>query len=126
MFALSSFSQAKQDQKYNDWAIELAKSVHNAFVKDQDKPRPRMCWKMNIDLTKPLTNSEGNLDPFDGYATYRILQQRSATQKNALASEIGHLEKIVKQKCELYSSDDPLDLGEALWIAHWFPNEPWS
>ena len=32
-----------------------------------------MYWKMNISLTKPEVMSEGNLDPYDGYITYKLL-----------------------------------------------------
>lgn len=29
--------------------------------------------------------------------------------------------------CRSYSSNDPLDLGEACWLAHWaLPEEPWA
>jgi hypothetical protein len=44
----------------------------------------------------------------------------------ALAKPIADMEKMVKNKYNYYGSDDPLDLGEALWIAHWYPNEEWS
>ena len=32
----------------------------------------------------------------------------------------------MKSKYQQYFSEDPLDLGEALWIAHWYPNEEWA
>ena len=25
-----------------------------------------------------------------------------------------------------YSTTDPLDIGEALWLTHWYPEEAWS
>lgn len=31
--------------------------------------------------------------------------------------------KMVNNRYKHYYSDDPLDLGEAIWISHWFPNE---
>jgi hypothetical protein len=80
---------------------------------------------MSIDLTKPQVPSEGNLDPFDGYITYRLLQQQSPI-KEVLGKEIEAMKKMVHHKYSRYSSDDPLDLGEALWITHWFPEEDWS
>jgi hypothetical protein len=55
MFCLNRMSIVRKDDKYNNWAIQLAKAVHNAFVKDQDKQRPRMFWKMNIALTVCFT-----------------------------------------------------------------------
>jgi len=84
-----------------------------------------MYWKMSIDLSKPAVLSEGNLDPYDGYITYRMLQETSADD-SILAKEIGDMKKMVEQKYALYRSDDTLDLGEALWIAHFYPTETWA
>ena len=33
---------------------------------------------------------------------------------------------MVQNKYRSYRSSDPLDLGEALWISHWSPDEPWA
>jgi hypothetical protein len=44
-----------------------------------------MHWKMSIDLRRPMVLSEGNLDPFDGLATYKLLQEPSP---HSLANEI--------------------------------------
>eukprot|EP01027_Heterolobosea_sp_BB2_P015972 GEZU01022806.1.p2 GENE.GEZU01022806.1~~GEZU01022806.1.p2 ORF type:complete len:195 (+),score=45.82 GEZU01022806.1:840-1424(+) len=59
-----------------------------------------------------------------GYMTYRILADH-APDRGVLAKEINDLQKIVNSKYMSYSSDDPLDLGEALWITHWYANEDW-
>jgi len=34
--------------------------------------------------------------------------------------------RMVKAKYARYRSNDALDLGEALWIAHWYPDEEWA
>lgn len=39
----------------------------------------RMCWKMSIDLSRPLVSSMGNLDPYDGLVTCTLLQQAADT-----------------------------------------------
>ena len=57
--ALNRMSIARNNERYNDLAIELAKSVHKHFVYDTHKARPRMYWKMSIDLSRPLVWSEG-------------------------------------------------------------------
>ena len=31
-----------------------------------------------------------------------------------------------QSKWRMYHSSDPLDLAEALWIAHWAPTEQWA
>ncbi|KAH7365559.1 hypothetical protein KP509_18G034900 [Ceratopteris richardii] len=123
MFALNRMSIARGNERYNDLAIELAKAVHSRFVYDTDKERPRMHWKMNINLTRPLVRSEGNLDPFDGYMTYRVLAEHCNGSKAVLDNEINEMWKMVQAKYRLYISGDPLDLGEALWICHWFVDE---
>lgn len=129
MFCLNRMSIATGDMKYNEQAIQLVKAAHNAFVKTSMEGKPRMVWKMSVDLQKPAVRSEGNLDPFDGYATYRILQdtaQVSSSNPSILNSEVSDMQKMVNFKYPYYQSDDPLDLGEALWITHWYPEEPWA
>jgi hypothetical protein len=125
MFALNRMSMARNTPKYNDWAVQMAKSVHPHFVYQRDSNRPRMHWKISIDMSHPVVKSEGNLDPFDGYITYKILQDH-CSDKSVLQSEISDFKKIVDSKYQYYRSDDPLDLGESLWISHWFLDEPWA
>lgn len=74
MFALARLSVASKDKKYLNWAIELAENTHDKFVYGRNTPEPHMYWKMSIDLTRPLVQSEGNLDPFDGFVTYRFTE----------------------------------------------------
>jgi len=127
MFALNRMSIIKGDQKYNNWAISLAKSVHPYFVyiKDPKSKRLGMRWKMSIDLSYPHVPSEGNLDPFDGFVTYRLLAEASK-DPNVLEKEINDMKSMVMAKYSHYQSFDALDLGEALWLSHWYPNEQWS
>lgn len=72
----------------------------------------------------PAVPSEGNLDPYDGYITYRLVDE--LTDERQLASELAEMKSMVDLKYARYRSWDPLDLGEALWITHWYPDEPWS
>jgi len=124
-FALSKMSAARGNRIYNDWAIELIQGIHDRFVYNQSSQQPHMHWKMSIDLSRPLVRSEGNLDPFDGFVTYREIQQQAGVS-TVLQNEIAVMEKMVNAKYRNYNSNDPLDLGEALWIAHFFPTEEWS
>jgi len=125
MFALNRMSLARSSQKYNEWAIQLAEAVHSKFVHAKGQNHLRMYWKMSIDLSKPHVHSEGNLDPYDGLVTYKLLRETSLN-KDILAQEIEDMTKMVNSKYLFYRSDDPLDLGEALWLAHFFPEEEWS
>ncbi len=52
---------ATKDPKYNRWAVDLIEATHPRFVYNVESNRPRMIWKMSIDLSKPAVNSEGNL-----------------------------------------------------------------
>lgn len=102
------------------------------------------------------------MDPFDGYVTYRAIQQ-VANDPEVLKPEINTFEKMVSAKYPRYRyiiifiallyvilyyhtnftflytnilflllfifhyrSSDPLDLGEALWITHMYPQEEWA
>ena len=125
MFALNRMSIAAKDKWYNDQAISLAKAIHPHFMVNRDSPRPRMFWKMSIDLRTPLVRSEGNLDPIDGYVVFNLLQRTAG--EPVLAQEISEYKKILDTKWRHYVSNDPLDLGMTLWTAHWFNTlEEWA
>ncbi|TFK49004.1 hypothetical protein OE88DRAFT_453149 [Heliocybe sulcata] len=127
MFALNRMWLISEELKYNDLAIQLARAVHPAFVVDRDSTRPRMYWKMSMDLSRPLVRSEGNLDPIDGYVVYSRLQRSGLG--NDLQEEVADYKKIVEAKWRHYGSCDPLDLGMTLWTTHWLvddPREEWA
>uniref|UniRef100_A0A914P600 Uncharacterized protein n=1 Tax=Panagrolaimus davidi TaxID=227884 RepID=A0A914P600_9BILA len=75
MFALNRMTLISKEIKYNKWGIELVQAIHWKFCSAN---KQRMFWKMSIDLSKPLVNSEGGLDTYDGLTMYLILQN---TQK---------------------------------------------
>lgn len=116
--------QVKHDQRYVRWAIDLIKAIHPRFVYRDHHDQLHMYWKMSIDLTRPTVSSEGNLDPYDGYITYRLVDELA--EEHVLEQEIVEMKSMVDQKYKRYRSSDPLDLGEALWITHWYPNEEWA
>lgn len=104
---------------WNQMAIRLMEAVHTAFVYDREKQRPRMYWKVSTGLERPLTKSEGNLDPVDGLMVCRILRAFDPMNgAEALKDEMQDYQKIVSAKWETFSSHDPLDLGMALWSIH--------
>ncbi|KAF8420250.1 hypothetical protein EV426DRAFT_634161 [Tirmania nivea] len=132
MFALNRMSVATGQEWYNAQAIILAKSIHDKFFYQRNSSRPRMYWKMSVDLTKPLAISEGNLDPIEGYLVLRLLQQ-TATEMHLgckgpeLDEELRDYKKIVDTKLPGYESSDPLDIGMTLWVAHWgCQDEDWA
>ena len=132
MYALNRLGAAAADPRYNALAVQLARAVHPAFVYDRDGPRPRMYWKVSVDLSVPLVRSEGNLDPIDGYVVYRLLQRSDGPESKVLEREIEEYRRIVETKWRGYRSDDPLDLGMTMWTSHFFGSgrgaekEEWS
>lgn len=75
---------------------------------------------MNVALTRPAVSSSGNLDSYDGLVTCTLLQRQAAALGAGvpLAAEVASLAALVEARWRAYASDDPLDLGEALWLAH--------
>jgi len=82
---------------YRRRAVELARTAHGALV---------------LDL--------GPLDPFHRYVAYRLLDA------DALASEIADLRERVEATSGSLVLRQDLALGVMLWLAHFFPDEPWS
>ncbi|KAE8383606.1 hypothetical protein BDV26DRAFT_251294 [Aspergillus bertholletiae] len=129
MFALNRLSLATGDPTYNRQAIALAKAIHPHFFIGRHLARPRMVWKMSMDLSTALVASEGNLDPVDGYVTFRLLQAAAMQmgEGEVLADEIADYKKVIGRKGKHFVTKDPLDLGMSLWTAHWFAEkEDWA
>ena len=127
VFALNRFTFVTGEKWYNEQAISMAKAILPKFMTNRNSGRPRMHWKLSMDLSKPLVASEGNLDPLDGYVTYKLLQNTCSPDSDILQDEIALFKKIVDTKVDGYSSTDTLDLGMTLWTAHWFtPEEEWA
>ena len=115
LFALGRLGQFKPS--YRERAIALVRDIHRAFV----IPGTGVLWKMKEDLSAPYPGyGLGALDAFDGYVVYRLLDER------ALAAEIGEMRELVDRDHEHLSIDQDLGLGMMLWLAHFFPEEPWA
>lgn len=132
MFALNRVSMATGNPKYNRQAVSLAKAIHPRFFVNRESSRPRMVWKMAMDLSVPLVQSEGNLDPIDGFVVFRLLQAAAvrfegAAGEGVLSEEIDDYRRVMARKGEHFVSSDPLDLGMTLWTVHWFSErEEWA
>lgn len=129
MFALNRMSKASGNIKYNRMAVELARAIHPRFFVDRSSSKPRMVWKMSMDLSSPIVSSEGNLDPIDGFVVFRILQAASieAGDGEVLTEEINDYKRVMERKGAHFVSSDLLDLGMTLWTAHWFSEkENWA
>jgi hypothetical protein len=121
-FALNQFAKATGETRYSQWAVELLEVSHRHFVALKQSAQAHMCWKISVDMTRPVVLSEGNLDPFDGLVTYKLVADTAFVmtgKETPLVREIGDMHIMVERKYRGYYSSDPLDLGEALWLAHW-------
>jgi len=97
--------------------VRLVRQIHSAFV----LPGRGVIWKMKEDLSGPYPGfGLGALDAFDGYISYRMLDEEN------LAEEIGDMSLLIaKQAPSLWITQD-LGLGMMLWMSHFYPEEDWA
>jgi hypothetical protein len=76
-FALNRLSVATGEPRWNDWAVDLCAATFPRFLHHHGG-HPHLYWKISTDMSCPLVTSEGNLDPYDGLVTYRLVQQQHA------------------------------------------------
>ena len=115
IFALEKLGRFRPE--YRKRAIEVVREIHPAFV----LPRRGVIWKMKEDLSGPYPGyGLGALDPFHGYAVYRLLDPE------ALADEIEDMRTLVEASWAELTITQDLGLGMMLWMTHFFPDEPWA
>ena len=115
MFALARLGEELPE--YRQRGVALVRQVHDAFVL---KGRG-VIWKMAEDLSAPYPGyGLGAMDAFDGYVSYRLLDE------DALAREIAEMREIIEMQYRALAIDQDLGLGMMLWLAHFFPDEDWA
>jgi hypothetical protein len=126
MFALNRLAIASKDQMYNDQAIAMARAIHPHFFIGRTTSSPRMVWKISTDRSRVLVASQGHLDATTGFVVCRLLQATSK-EPHILEEEIADYRKIMELGDSLEASNDTLDIGMALWVAHWYAGaEAWA
>lgn len=116
MHALDCMSRSTGDQRYRNWAVELATAAYKAFAcRHVSRGTARMVWKMSIDLSRPLVTSMGQHDPLDGLMTCLELQSAaagSAVEDAELTSAIAGFTEM----CDdiTWATEDPLGIGGLL------------
>ncbi len=115
IYALAALGE--HDRRYHCKGIELVRQIHDRFL----VPGHGVVWKMKEDLSEPYPGfGLGALDAFDGYISYRLLDEA------ALSREIADMRLLVeKSAAELVITQD-LGLGMMLWMTHFFPLESWA
>lgn len=115
LFALARLGDVKPD--YRARGIALARDIHRAFV----IPGRGVVWKMTEDLSGPYPGyGLGAIDAYDGYVSYRMLDEE------ALAPEIAQMRSLIERDWRSLDIEQDLGLGMMLWLAHFFPDEPWA
>jgi len=112
LLALTLVARDTADPRYSDWARELAQTMHARFVRPAYPGGPRIiCWKMSVDLARPLVASMGQHDALDGLLVYQALQTETVGQPD-LTREIAELTGFCRHR--QWGTDDPLGLGGLL------------
>jgi hypothetical protein len=103
--------------RYREKGIDLVHQVHDAFL----VPGRGVVWKMKEDLSGPYPGfGLGALDAFDGYVSYRMLDEK------ALSREIADMRRLIDRSAPGLAITQDLGLGMMLWMTHLFANEDWA
>ncbi len=102
---------------YRERGIALARAIHEPFV----VPGKGVIWKMAEDLSGPYPGyGFGALDAFDGYVSYRLLDEKG------LAREIAEMKELIDRSADALVITQDLGLGMMLWMTQFFPEEHWA
>ena len=115
LYALSVL--ARHVPAYRAKGVDLVRQIHRAFV----MPGRGVIWKMQEDLSAPYPGyGFGALDAFDGYVSYRCLDE------HGLANEIADMRALIDASAADLTITQDLGLGMMLWLTHFFPREDWA
>lgn len=125
MHALDQVSRQAKQPRFNLWARELAAAAYAAFsYRPAAGGRPRMVWKMSIDLlgplARPLVPSMGQHDPLDGFITCAQLQATASMfgerpDGPSLEAEMAGFQSMISAGD--WVTSDPLGMGGMLMDA---------
>lgn len=102
---------------YRRQGVDLVRQIHDRFI----VPGRGVIWKMTEDLSRPYPGyGLGALDAFDGYVSYRCLDEQ------ALAREIADMRALIETTAANLRITQDLGLGMMLWLTHFFPAEDWA
>lgn len=115
LYALAILGHHRPQYRQN--GIELVHQIHESFL----VPGRGIIWKMQEDLSGPYPGAGfGALDAFDGYVSYRMLDEK------LLAAEIADMRTLIDAHYpDLHITQD-LGLGMMLWLSHFFASEDWA
>ncbi len=103
--------------RYRKAGVDLVLQIHDAFL----IPGHGVVWKMKEDLSGPYPGyGLGALDAFDGYVSYRLLDEA------ALSRQIADMRLLIDRSTPQLVITQDLGLGMMLWMTHFFPDEDWA
>jgi len=115
LFALAMLGRHRPDYRLR--GVALARDIHDAFVVSGKG----VWWKMREDLSGPYPGyGFGALDAFDGYVSYRLLDEV------ALAPQIAAMQELIDHSALTLTITQDLGIGMMLWMTHFFPAEQWA
>lgn len=115
LFALQRLGTV--EPRYRQQAIELVRQIHEPFV----VRGVGVHWKMREDLTGPYPGfGFGALDAFDGYVSYRLLDEQE------LAREVADMRELIEGSWRQLLITQDLGLGMMLWMTQFFAEEAWA
>ena len=115
LYALAVLGRHRPDYRLR--GVALARDIHSAFV----IPGRGVWWKMRDDLSGPCPDHGfGALDAFDGYVSYRMLDEV------ALGPQITAMSELIRRSAPTLTITQDLGIGMMLWMTHFFPEEPWA
>jgi hypothetical protein len=118
--ALDRMGRAADDATYRRWGRELMVASHDGFVyRSQPGDELRMYWKMSTDLSRPLVESMGQLDPLDGFGTCReLVSSLPPTDGDSVALDDASADFDAMLEPRDWRTSDPLGLGGVLMQAY--------
>ncbi|MGC2463481.1 MAG: hypothetical protein WA446_21285 [Steroidobacteraceae bacterium] len=103
--------------RYREKGVDIVHQIHDAFL----VPGHGVIWKMNEDLSGPYPGyGLGALDAFDGYLSYRMLDEQT------LSREIADMRKLIDRSAPSLVIAQDLGIGMMLWMTQFFPEEHWA
>jgi hypothetical protein len=121
MHALARVGKVTGDPRYVGWALELAETAVERFTYGPSSGGPRrMVWKMSIDLSRPLVDSQGQHDPLDGLVTCLELHHVVNVLGEPAAADLDRQIAELAAMCadQPLATGDPLGIGGLLTAAH--------
>jgi hypothetical protein len=119
MHALARCTEATGAVRHLRDAVELAQTACARFMHSDADGRRQLCWKMSIDLSRPLVPAMGQHDAIDGLVTCLRLRATCERHLPALGTALDGPIADLRAMAALprFATADPLGIGGLLTAA---------